>query len=110
MSASPRYVLGTLVQLGTPDGETQPRALVHCTEDEIRDVQCTPLLQRVAIVPLENLHGSTVPPIVRECVALRAALATIKDRVLTDEDFSADEIVQFIERFENPPASAPTKS
>lgn len=66
MSSAPRYLVGELVAVGTPDGEAQPRALVHCTEEMVRATQWLPMLRRVAIVPLEDLNGSDVPPIVQE--------------------------------------------
>jgi hypothetical protein len=30
---------GNLVALGTPTGETQPRALIHCTQQEIQSLK-----------------------------------------------------------------------
>lgn len=71
MSSDPRYIIGELVAVGTPEGSEQPRALVHCTQHDIASVRRLPMLQRVAIVPLELLHGSDAPPIVEENRRLR---------------------------------------
>lgn len=71
MSSDAKQIMGVLVALGTPEGSDQPRALVHCTEDEIRNVKHVPMMARVAIVPLEDLNGSAVPPIVEENRRLR---------------------------------------
>lgn len=57
MSSDPRYIVGELVEVGTPEGSDQPRALIHCTEQEIAAVRRLPMLQRVAVVPLEVLNG-----------------------------------------------------
>lgn len=66
MSGAPKYIIGELVELGTPAGEEQPRALIHCHESDIAAVKYAPILRRVAIVPLEELNGSDAPPIVAE--------------------------------------------
>jgi hypothetical protein len=73
VSGAPKYIIGELVELGTPAGSEQPRALIHCHEGDIAAVKYVPLLRRVAIVPLEELNGSDVPPIVAENRSLRAA-------------------------------------
>jgi hypothetical protein len=82
MSGAPKYIIGELVQLGTPEGSDQPRALIHCKEGDIAAVKYAPMLRRVAIVPLEELNGSDVPPIVAECVELRAEV----ERLTQDRD------------------------
>lgn len=74
MSGSPKYIVGELVELGTPEGSDQPRALIQCRESDIAAVKYAPMMRRVAIVPLEALHGSDAPPIVAECAELRAVM------------------------------------
>lgn len=71
MSGAPKYIVGELVQLGTPEGSDQPRALIHCRESDVAAVKYAPLLRRVAIVPLDQSEGSDVPPIVLENRRLR---------------------------------------
>lgn len=78
MSSTPKYLVGELVELGTPEGSEQPRALIHCTVADITAVKWVPMLRRVAIVPLEDLNGSTVPPIVLENQQLHAEVARLK--------------------------------
>ena len=78
MSGASQQILGVLVELGTPAGSDQPRALVHCTEDEIRNVKHVPMLRRVAIVALDDLNGSAVPPVVAECQGLREEVQRLK--------------------------------
>ena len=46
---------GTLVALGTPTGTSQPRALIHCTEDQIRRAERVPILQAVTVVASGDL-------------------------------------------------------
>lgn len=77
MSSDPRYIIGELVEVGTPEGSDQPRALIHCTQHDIAAVRRLPMLQRVAIVPLELLHGSDVPPVVEENRRLKDGLTRL---------------------------------
>ena len=58
---------GTLVALGTPAPEhfeqrTQPRALVHCTEEQIRSVEKAAMFQPVVIVAKAELDALLVEP------------------------------------------------
>jgi hypothetical protein len=77
MSSSPKYIVGELVEIGTPLGSEQPQAVIHCEQSDISAVKWVPLLRRVAIVPLEDLHGSDVPPVVAENVRLKAEVARL---------------------------------
>lgn len=78
MSREPKYLVGELVELGTPSEGAQPRAVVVCTEADIAAVKWVPMMRRVAIVPLDDLNGSDVPPVVAENQLLRAELAAFK--------------------------------
>jgi hypothetical protein len=89
MSGDPRYIVGELVEVGTPEGENQPRALIYCTEAEIRGVKQLPIMRRVAIVPLDLLNNSAVPPIVAECRRLRAACAAAREILRADPTWDA---------------------
>jgi hypothetical protein len=79
VSSDPKYIIGDLVQLGTPEGSDQPRALIHCRESDIAAVKYAPILRRVAIVPLDNLNGSDVPPIMAENRRLLEQVARCQD-------------------------------
>jgi hypothetical protein len=79
MSSDPKYIIGDLVELGTPEGSDQPRVLIHCKEGDIAAVKYVPMLRRVAIVPLEELNGSDVPPIVAENRRLLEQVARCQD-------------------------------
>ena len=81
MSGAPKYIIGELVQLGTPEGSDQPRALIHCIESDIAAVKYAPMQRRVAIVPLDDLNGSDVPPIVAENRLLREQVERSEDLV-----------------------------
>lgn len=43
-------IKGVLVALGTPDGDDQPRALVHCTREAIQSLREVNMFQAVEIV------------------------------------------------------------
>lgn len=46
---------GVLVALGTPPDSTQPRALVHCTVEQIRAVETAAMMQPVTILATAEL-------------------------------------------------------
>ena len=81
MSGTPKYLIGELVELGTPAGEDQPRALIHLSEADIAAVPTVPMFRRVAIVPLDLLNGSDVPPIVAECLRLQAEVRRLEQHL-----------------------------
>ena len=48
MSITP--IIGKLVAVGTPHGTTQPRALVHCTREQIAGVDRLAMFKPVVII------------------------------------------------------------
>lgn len=101
MPSVPQYLVGELVAVGTPDGDTQPRALVHCSESSIKDVAYLPMMKRVALVPLDRIDGSDAPPVVRENERLRKALLLARTWGIAGRGYEAHlafELGQWVDR------------
>lgn len=97
MPSVPQYLVGELVSVGTPDGEQQPRALVHCSEQSIKDVAYLPMMKRVALVPLDRINGSDAPPIVLENERLHQALRLLRQWCLGGKGYHATVSIQMAE-------------
>lgn len=72
---NPEFLVGVLVALGN-DATTQiPRALVKCTVDQIRAVKQVPIMQSVAVVPLDQYQ--------RDMIELRSLRTSVQPRAGT---------------------------
>lgn len=92
-------IRGELVSLGTPMGETQPRALVHCTREQIQSVQRLCVLAPVIVVAEAELMN-TLGELQRRLEYLATQLTEL-DRITTaGENRVHDEIAKLKHQLE----------